>query len=166
MRKSVMVGLSVLIVGGGMAIAHVHGAEPTPGRGRFGNGSFGRMIDGNIGRLRVLRSELSITQEQRARIREAIAPHRPAIAEVLRNVRDKRVALRDAIRSDKADETAVRTAAEELGGTLADAAIAAMKVRGDVAPALKEEQRSRIDSFLKENDAAIGRFLEVHAKTP
>jgi Spy/CpxP family protein refolding chaperone len=117
------------------------------------------MISGSIGRLLVLRSEMNVTDEQRAQIRDVLVSRRPAIAETVKSVRDKRVVLRDAVLSGKADEAQIRAAADELGKAIADAAVKASKLRNEIAPILTEEQRGLIKKFLEENDAAVDKFL-------
>ena len=122
------------------------------------------MISGSIGRLMVLRSELNVTDEQRAQIREVLVSRRPAIAETVKSVRDKRVALRNAVLSGKADEAQIRAAAEELGKAIADAAVKGSKLRNEIAPILTDEQQKLIGKFLAENDAAVDKFLTEAAK--
>ncbi len=124
------------------------------------NSPLGRLISGNVGRLLVLRSELNITPEQRQKIRAVIMEHRTEIAATVKEVRAKRVALRNAVLSGKADEAAIRTAAHELGEAVADAAVKAAHLRNDLAPILTSEQRAKIKEFLEQRDNAIDSFLE------
>jgi Spy/CpxP family protein refolding chaperone len=129
------------------------------GERRLADTPIGRMISGCIGRLLVLRSQMNVTEEQKAEIREVLATHRPAIAETVKSVRDKRVALRNAVLSGAADEGQIRADADELGKAIADAAVKASKLRNEIAPILTEEQRRLIASFFEENDAAVDKFL-------
>ncbi len=119
----------------------------------------GQTISGCIGRLMVLRSELGVTDEQRGEIREVLMSHRSEIAGTVKSVRDKRVALRDAVRMDTPDEAAIRAAADDLGSVIGDAAVKAAKLRGEIAPILTPEQHKLIDKFFAENGAAIDTFL-------
>jgi Spy/CpxP family protein refolding chaperone len=120
----------------------------------------GRMISGCVGRLLVLHSEINITVEQKAMIHDILVTHRAQIAGTVKSVRDKRVALRKAVLSGKADEAQIRAAADELGKAISDAAVKASLLRNSIAPILTKDQCRMIGKFLDENDAAIDRFLE------
>jgi Spy/CpxP family protein refolding chaperone len=120
----------------------------------------GKMISGTVGRLMVLRSEMNVTAEQKAAIRNVLVDRRPQIAETVQSVREKRLVLRNAVLSGESDEVKVRAAADELGKAIGDAAVRAVKLRNEIAPILSEEQRQLIGTFLQENDAAVDRFLD------
>ncbi len=128
--------------------------------GPLANTALGRTIAGCFGRVLTLRADLNITVEQRQQIREVIMSHRAEIAATAKTVRDQRVALRDLVRSDEANETQIRAAADALGQAVSDAAVKAVKLRGEIAPLLDHNQRATIDEFLLENDAAIDAFLD------
>ena len=49
-----------------------------------------------------------MTAEQRERIRQVLASHKPEIARTVKAVHAKRVAVRDAVLSDKADEAQIQ----------------------------------------------------------
>ena len=124
----------------------------------------GRMVSGCVGRLLVLRSEMNVTPEQKAKIRDVLVSHKPEIAKTVKSVRDKRVVLRDAVLSGKADDAQIRAAANDFGKAIGDAAVKASKLRNEVAPILTEEQRHLIGKFLKDNDEAVNKFLEKAAE--
>lgn len=162
-RRAFLAGIIALALVTGMAAAYA----PTGGNWAMrplANTPIGKVISGTFGRLLVLRSEMNVTEEQRAQIREILVAHRPAIAETVKSVRDKRVALRDAVLSGEADEAQIRAAADELGKAIADAAVKGSKLRGEIAPILTEEQRGLIATFFEENDAAVDKFLTTAAE--
>ncbi|MFV1967594.1 MAG: Spy/CpxP family protein refolding chaperone [Pirellulaceae bacterium] len=166
MRRVMVTGVVVLALVAGMAAAYGQASPAAWGSCRLANTPIGRMISGSIGRLLVLRSEMNVTEEQRARICEVLVTHRPAIAETVKSVRGKRVALRNTVLSGEADEAQIRAAADELGKAIADAAVKGSKLRNEIAPILTEEQRGLIASFFEENDAAVGKFLTDAADGP
>ncbi len=129
-------------------------------RGPLANTPLGRTIAGCFGRVLTLRSDMNVTAEQRQQIRDVVLSHRSEIAATAKSVRDQRVALRDLVRSDKADESQIRAAADALGQAVSDAAVKAVSLRGEIAPILTDDQRTTIDKFLMENDAAIDAFLD------
>jgi Spy/CpxP family protein refolding chaperone len=115
---------------------------------------------GNVGRFLVLRSELNLTDEQRGQIRDVLAANRSRIVGVTKSVREKRVALRDAVLASDLDEARIRAAADELGQAAGDAAVKAAQLRGQLAPILNEEQHRLIGDFIAEQDKAMAAFLE------
>lgn len=163
-RRALVTGVVVLALVTGMAAAYGQASPGSWGRFPLANTPIGKMISGSIGRLLVLRSEMNVTDEQRAQIREVLVSHRPAIAETVKSVRDKRVALRNAVLLGEASEEQIRAAADELGKAIADAAVKGSKLRGEIAPILTEEQRGLIRCFLEENDAAVDKFLTQAAE--
>ena len=161
------VGLSLVVVGtiATAAMAVNPGLWPAGGwHGPLANTPLGRTITGCLGRVLTLRSDLNITDEQRQQIRDVIVSHRAEIASTVKSVRVKRVALRDLVRSDKAEKSEIRTAAAALGQAVGDAAVKAAELRGEIAPLLSQDQRAKIDKFFMENDAAINDFLDAAAK--
>ena len=159
MKRVLMASVVALALVTGMAAAYGAGAPGLGGMRPLASTPIGKMVTGCIGRLMALRSELNVTDEQRAQIREVLVSHRPAIAATVKSVRDKRVALRNAVLSGKADEAEIRAAGDELGKAIADAAVKATKLRDEIAPILTEEQQGQIAEFLEENDAAVDKFL-------
>jgi len=133
-------------------------------KAELANTPLGRLIVGTIGRLLVLRSELNVTDEQRAKIREVLVGHKPEIAKEVKAVWVKRNALRDLVLSGKGDEAAIRQAADELGKAIGDAAVLGAKIRGEVAPILTDEQRELIKKFRQDNDQAATTFFQKATK--
>jgi Spy/CpxP family protein refolding chaperone len=122
-----------------------------------------QLVSGEFGRLLVLRSEMNVTDSQRAEIRKVVDSHRGEIVATVKSVRSKRVALRDSVLGGK-DEAAIRAAAGEFGQALADASVKAGKLRNDLAPILNEEQRQMIKKFFADSDHSVDNFLEQVSK--
>jgi len=159
--------LSVALVGtiatAAMAVSPAVG--PTSlWRGPLANSPLGRTIAASFGRVLTLRSDLNVTDEQRKQIRDVFVSHRAEIAATVKSVRNKRVALRDLVRSGKAEKSQIRSAADELAQAVSDAAVKAAELQGKIAPLLSQDQRATIDKFLTENDAAINAFLDAAVK--
>jgi Spy/CpxP family protein refolding chaperone len=126
---------------------------------RLADTPLGRLISGNIGRLLVLRSQLNVTPEQRAEIREVLVSRRAEIATTVKSVRDKRLVLRDAVLADKPDDAKIRAAAKDLGTAIGDAAVKAAKLRAELAPIMTDEQIDLIRQFRQDRDEAVEAFL-------
>jgi len=166
MRRRLILSGLVLVGITSVAMAANHQVKTV---GRWGCGvltetPLGKTIAGCVGRFIVLRSELEVTDEQRDQIREVLVSHRPEIAETVKSVREKRIVLREAIRADDAQEATIRTAADDLGRAISDAAVKAAKLRGEIAPLLTADQHELIDKFFAENDTAIDAFLTAAAQ--
>ncbi len=127
--------------------------------GPVAHSPLGRLVSGQIGRLMVLRSELNLTDEQRARVKETLKAHKPEIAAAGKAVWEKRVALRDLVLDEKADEPAIRKAADDLARSIGDAAVLAAKIRGEVAPVLTDEQKKLIRQTRLECREATEKFF-------
>ena len=120
----------------------------------------GKHVTGTIGRLLVLRSELDVTAEQRARIRATVLVHMPEIAEVAQGMLKKWQTLGDTVLAEEVDEKAIRAAADEFGATLGDAAIARAKLVHQVRGELSDEQIDAIKEFRAEQLRSVERLLE------
>lgn len=120
----------------------------------------GKLISGQIGRLMTLRSDLNVTADQKARIRDIVTAQKPEIAKAAKAVWEKRIALRRAVLADSPDEQAIRTASGELTRAIGDAAVLASKVAGAVKPVLTDEQREMLRKCLDECEQSTARFFD------
>ena len=121
-------------------------------------------IQGQVGRLMTLRSELDVTSEQREAIQKIVQSHRSEIVAVAKPIVEKRRALRDATLAKESNEDAVRAAANDLGKAIGDAAVLASKVKGEVGKVLTPEQMHKIEEFRQVSDGAVDGFVEKFAK--
>jgi len=126
----------------------------------------GKLISGQIGRLMVLRSELNITAEQRAKIRETLLAQKPEMAKTAKAVWEKRLALRHAVLTSPADEQVIRKASDDLGKAIGEAAMLASKLAGEVRPILTSEQRELIKKCAGECEQSTAKFFDsaAHAR--
>jgi Spy/CpxP family protein refolding chaperone len=120
-------------------------------------------IRGQIGRWMVLRSELDLTADQKQQIAAIVQAHKAEILQVVRPVVQKRQALRDAVTAANPDETVIRSAADDLGHAIGDAAVLASKIKQQVAPILTDEQRRQITDFRRQSDHAVEDFFSKMA---
>lgn len=120
-------------------------------------------LSGQFGRLLELRSELNLTTEQRKQIRDVVVSHNTEIATAIKPVVEKRRALREATLAANVDETAIRTAANDLGKAIGDAAMIGAKVKAEVRAVLTPEQQKKLDEFRGASDSAVDSFLDEAA---
>ncbi len=95
----------------------------------------------------VLREELNITETQREQFKTLIKENRAELAPVILGVMDKKQALHQAVFAEMPDDAAIRQAAEELGRSLGDAAVAASGVLQEARLILTQEQVTRLQEF-------------------
>lgn len=125
---------------------------------------FRMFMQGQLGRLMTLRSELDVSDDQREAIKKIVIGHRSEIVTVAKPIVDKRRELRDAVLAKDSSESAIRAAANELGKSIGDAAVLAAKVKGEVAKVITPDQMHKIESFRQESDSAVDSFIEKIAK--
>jgi Spy/CpxP family protein refolding chaperone len=157
MRKALIA--LVAVTSAGMALGAAGAASGIAGK-RPMDTPLGRFIVGQIGRKMVLASELNLTDEQRTGIREIVLARRAEIAAVAKPVVERRRALREAVLADEPNPRKIRRAAEDLGDAVADAAVLAAKIKGEIAEVLSPEQVKSIREHLADKDAAVDGFLE------
>ncbi len=161
-RGKWLAGLLVVAVA---AVATVTLADAEKGplakahRGWVAHTPLGQFLTGQVGRLMVLRSELDVTDQQKAEIKKVLVSHKSEIIVQVKSLWQKRQSLRDAVLAEKTDEAAIRRAADNLGKAIGDAAVLAAKLKGEVAPVLTSEQKQRIKEFRMDADQATEKFL-------
>jgi Spy/CpxP family protein refolding chaperone len=121
-------------------------------------------IQGQLGRLMTLRSELNVTNEQREAIKKIVESHRSEIVTVAKPIVEERRALREATLAKNPNEETIRAAANELGKAIGDAAVLASKVKGEVGKVLTPEQMHKVEQFRLQSDNAVNGFIDNFAK--
>jgi Spy/CpxP family protein refolding chaperone len=116
----------------------------------------GRLV---LGRLLLLDTQLNLTDQQRKKIEGLLREHRAEIVDTVKAVREKEVALRDAVLQGK-DDAAIRDAAKAWGDEMADAAVKAKQLRNEIAGILNDQQRNVIGQFIGDVDRMIDALLE------
>jgi Spy/CpxP family protein refolding chaperone len=120
-------------------------------------------LSGQFGRLLALRADLQLTDEQRDQIHQIVQSHKQEIATVMKPVVEKRRALRAATSADEPNDQAIRTAANELGQALGDAAVVGAKIKVEVRHVLTPEQQEKLGSYRKQADGAVDQFIQQAA---
>jgi Spy/CpxP family protein refolding chaperone len=137
------------------------GGRGGPGEfeGGPGHGPFSRLVRGELGRIMTLRAELNVTTAQRDQIKSILENHHQELASTMQAVVEKRRALRDAVISGTADEKAIRSAADDLGHAVGDAAVVDSKVKTEVAAVLTDQQKQKLSDFRSQSDHSVDEFL-------
>ena len=156
MRKTSMcvslVALAVTVAAGwNLSAAPPEGAGGPPFQRGFGgppwrggDSPIAKFVQGRIGRMLVLRSELDISPKQRQQLIAKLKPHREDVLKAVKSVHAARTELASAVTADSTDESAIRTAAEKLGTEIGNAAVVMSGVVADAREVLTDEQVKQI----------------------
>lgn len=125
-----------------------------------GCGALRAFFQGRGQRLGRLRSELNLTDAQRAKVREILMAHRSEIASVAGPIVTRGRALRDATNAKVLDEGKIRAAAGELSSAMGDAAVLAAKIKAEVRPVLTDGQAERLAAFRSDADDAVDALVD------
>lgn len=137
-------------------------ANPSPGQEPAGAPPVFKMMMTNLARLIVLKSELGITNEQRAKIKSALRAHGEEVRVAAKSIVEHKRALREAVLNQ--NETDIKKASAELGTAITNAALLASKVVSQVRPTLTPEQIDKITKFRTATDKERDLWLDQLGK--
>jgi Spy/CpxP family protein refolding chaperone len=166
--RKLLVGILTggLVLAGGVTLASSLMAQaPASSESNGGPGAYkGRpilnFIRNHFHRAWDMRSKLNLSDDQKTKIRQTVAGHKTEIAGMVKEVGEKRQALRDAVLAETPNETAIRAAADELGKAIGDAAVKASKIVGEVRKDLTPEQVEKIRKFRENQRAEFEKALD------
>ena len=136
------------------------------GRSHSAPGPIRRMMMGHLGRMMVLRSDLNVTAEQRVKLIGIAKDHHSEIQPAVKNLSLAARNLRDRTISDNPQESEIRSAANELGKVIGDAAVLASKGIREAKTVMTPDQLALVKRFLADDDRARDNFLEELKKLP
>lgn len=171
-KRTLALALSLLTVGGLCAGATaMHAADARVAAGPFAEKSEGgplrRFISGQIGRLITLRSELNLSDDQKAKMKAIVMSHKAEIAAVAKPIVEHKRAIRDAmLAKDGTDEAAIRAATDAMAKPFGDAAVLAAKIRAEVRAVLTPDQMKKIGEFRTQLDTGIDGLIGEMAADP
>lgn len=143
-RKVLAGGLGLLLVtGAALAAPHAAEGQRRGGRGAWMGGPAGVSLP--LGRL-------ELTAEQREQVRSVRGENREAARTQLRELRDAREALAEAVSSPDVDADRIRTLAADLGRLVGDAAVRRAEVHAAVWRILTPEQQARAEEIAAERE--------------
>jgi len=137
--------VAALTVGGFFAfLAHADTNEIGTANGRFGR------------RL----AQLGLTDQQRVQVKAIWRSYQPTLGPLVKEVVTERRALRDAIRAQTIDETAIRAEAAKVASLEADLAVQRAHVAHDIRAVLTPEQIQKLKDMQLDADARFDGFLQ------
>jgi protein CpxP len=137
--------VAAMTVGGFFAfLAHADTNEVGAANGRFGR------------RL----AQLGLTDPQRAQVKTILRSYQPTVGPLVKEVMTERRALRDTVRAQTIDETAIRAEAAKLASLEADLAAQRAHVAHDVRAVLTPEQIQKLNAMQMDADARFDGLLQ------
>ncbi|HCD34620.1 MAG TPA: hypothetical protein DER01_19585 [Phycisphaerales bacterium] len=130
----------------------------------FRDSPVGRLIQGQVGRMLTLRSELNLTDQQRTLIRQIITNHKPELASLAKQIVEQKRAIREAVIKPDNQEADIHKAAENLAKTITQTAVLAGQIRAEVFAVLTVKQRQLIESSITDRHQAVDRWLDEIAQ--
>ena len=119
---------------------------------------------GNI--LQRISDRLNLSPEQRTQIRGILLGDKDHLKLLLGQLHDARKNLREAIRASGANEASVRAASAQVAGVEADLAVERLKLYGQIAPLLTDEQRSTLAAVEQRIDEFVDRVIAQSGAGP
>jgi Spy/CpxP family protein refolding chaperone len=109
--------------------------------------------------LQRAREKLGLTDEQIAKIKSELNAEKETLTELLSQLHEARVGLRDAIQAADANETTVRAASAKVAAVEADLAVERLKLYGRISPILTTQQRDQIMEFQAKLDDFVDNVI-------
>lgn len=106
------------------------------------------------------RFKLDLTDQQRTKIRDILQSSRDQMQKTMQDLIGKRQALQKQVQSDKPDEKAIRSAADDLAKAIGDRAVLRSKIRSQVRDVLTDDQRKKLDTLRDLHQEAVNRRLD------
>ncbi|HUJ72712.1 MAG TPA: Spy/CpxP family protein refolding chaperone [Verrucomicrobiae bacterium] len=140
--------VAALTVGGFFAfLAHADTTDVVPAKGRF----------------KKQLAQLGATDEQKAQVKAILRRYQPTAGPLIQQVVTERRALRDTIRAETIDETAIRAQAAKVASLEANLAVQRAHVAHEIRAVLTPEQLQKLKDMQLTVDARVDGFLHLVA---
>jgi protein CpxP len=139
--------IAAATIGGFFAfLAH---ADTTNDVGFATKGRFGRRL-----------AQLGLTDQQKVQVKGILRGYQPTAGPLIREVVTERRALRDAIRAQTIDETAIRAQAAKVASLEADLAVQRAHIAHDIRAVLTPDQIQKLKDMQTAADARVDGLLQ------
>lgn len=117
--------------------------------------------DVGFGKVRFARklAQLGVTDEQKTQVKTILRKYQPTAGPLIQQVVTERRVLRDRIRAETIDETAIRAEAAKVASLEADLAVQRAHVAHEIRAVLTPEQLLKLKEMQIDVDARIDGFL-------
>ncbi|MCG3137791.1 MAG: hypothetical protein HJJLKODD_01641 [Phycisphaerae bacterium] len=116
---------------------------------------FGQRLD----RLKQLKEQLGITAEQKTSLQQIREKYSTTLRPMIEKRIEEQRALRELARADKPDEASIRQAAEQIGKTMGDLAVASLPMIAEIKAVLTPQQMDTLEQFRTERESRVDQFL-------
>jgi len=104
--------------------------------------------------------QLNLTDQQKAQVNTILRSYQPTAGPLIREVVTERRALRDAIRAQTIDETAIRAQVAKVASLEADLAVQRAHIAHDIRAVLTPEQIQKLKNMQTAADARVDGLLQ------
>jgi protein CpxP len=111
-------------------------------------------------RFRRILAQIGVTAQQKAQVKTILRGYQPTLEPLVKEVVTERRALRDTIRAETIDETAIRAQAAKVASLEADLAVERAHVAHDVRVVLTPGQISKLKDMQIDADARFDALLQ------
>jgi protein CpxP len=105
------------------------------------------------GRFALKLAQLGVTADQKAEVKTILRKYQPTVGPLIEQVVTERRALRDTIRAETIDETAIRAQAAKVASLESDLAVQRAYVAHDIRAVLRPAQQEKFDKLIAERKA-------------
>jgi protein CpxP len=112
------------------------------------------------GRFAQRLARLGVTDAQKAQLKTILRSYQPTVGPLVKEVVTERRALRDTIRAQTVDETAIRAQAAKVASLEADLAVQRAHVVHDIRAVLTPEQLQKLKDMQIDADARFDGLLQ------
>jgi protein CpxP len=112
------------------------------------------------GRFAQRLAQLGVTDAQQAQLKTILRGYQPTVGPLVKEVVTERRALRDTIRAQTVDETAIRAQAAKVASLEADLAVQRAHVAHDIRAVLTPEQLQKLKDMQMDADARFDGLLQ------
>ncbi|HVM60588.1 MAG TPA: Spy/CpxP family protein refolding chaperone [Verrucomicrobiae bacterium] len=105
-------------------------------------------------------AQLGVTDQQKAQVKTILRGYQPTLGPLITEVVTERRALRDTIRAQTVDETAIRAEAAKVASLEADLAVERAHVVHDIRAVLTPEQIQKLKDMQIDADARFDTLLQ------
>ena len=104
--------------------------------------------------------QLGVTDAQKAQVKAILRSYQPTVGPLVKEVVTERRTLRDTIRAQTVDETAIRAQAAKVASLEADLAVQRAHVAHDIRAVLTPEQLQKLKQIQIDADARFDGWLQ------
>jgi len=148
-KALVVAGVIAAVTVGGFFAFLAHADTTTNDTGFLAKGRFAKAL-----------AQAGVTADQRTQIKLILRKYQPTVGPMIQQIVTQRRTLRDTIRAENIDETAIRAQAAKVASLEADLAVQRAHVAHDIRGVLTPDQIQKLKDMQANADARFDEFLQ------